>query len=90
MGYLFHRFAARYHHLSEPQRSSMYALLLADFIWVLILVPTHPFVTSGGFPDSSSVKSLPATQEPQETQVPSPEREEPLGEEMATCSTILA
>ena len=36
------------------------------------------------------VKNLPAMQETQETRVPSPGREGPLEEELATCSSILA
>ena len=41
-------------------------------------------------PGGSVVKSLPAMQEPQETQVRSLGWEEPLEEEMATHSSILA
>ena len=41
-------------------------------------------------PGGTVVKNLPALQEPQETQVPSPGREDPLVEEMATPSSILA
>ena len=36
------------------------------------------------------VKNLPAMQETQETRVPSPGQEDPLEEEMATHSSILA
>ena len=43
-----------------------------------------------GLPGGSVVKSLPAMQEPQETQVRSLGWEEPLEEEMATHSSILA
>ena len=44
-----------------------------------------------GFLDSSRGKNpLPATQEAQETQVPSPGGEDPLEEEVATHSSILA
>ena len=44
-----------------------------------------------GFLDSSRVKNpLPATQEAQETQVPSPGGEDPLEEEVATHSSIPA
>jgi hypothetical protein len=42
-----------------------------------------------GFP-SGSVKNLPAMQEPQETQVQSLGWKDPLGEKMATHSSILA
>ena len=42
-----------------------------------------------GFPDGSVVKNLPAMQEPQETWVWSLGWEDPLGEEMATHSSIL-
>ena len=43
-----------------------------------------------GFPDSSAVKNPPAVQETQETQVQSLGREDPLEEEMAIHSSILA
>ena len=43
-----------------------------------------------GFPSGSVVKNPPAMQEPQETQVQSLDGEDPLEEEMATCSSILA
>ena len=43
-----------------------------------------------GFPSGSVVKNPPAMQEPQETQVQSLDGENPLEEEMATCSSILA
>ena len=43
-----------------------------------------------GLPGGSVVKSLPGMQEPQETQVRSLGWEEPLEEEMATHSSILA
>ena len=43
-----------------------------------------------GFPSGSAVKSLPASQEPQETWVPSLGWEDALGEGMATHSSILA
>ena len=43
-----------------------------------------------GFPGGSVVKNLPATQELQETQVRSLGWEDPLEEDMATHSTILA
>ena len=45
---------------------------------------------SNGFPDDSVVKNLPAKQETQETQVRSLGWEDPLKEEMATHSSILA
>ena len=44
----------------------------------------------GSFPGVSSVKNLPAVQEPQETWVQSLYREDPLEEGMATHSSILA
>ena len=44
----------------------------------------------GGFPSGSAVKILPAMQETQETQVLSLDLEDPLKEEMATQSSILA
>ena len=43
-----------------------------------------------GFPGGSVVKNPPATLEPQETQVRSLGREDPLEEDMATHSSILA
>ena len=43
-----------------------------------------------GFPGGSGVKNLPAVQELQETWVRSPGREDPLEEDMATHSSILA
>ena len=43
-----------------------------------------------GFPDGSLVKNLPAMQEMWETQVGSLGQEDPLEEEMATYSSILA
>ena len=47
-------------------------------------------VTHLGFPGDSAVKNLPAMQEPQEIRVRSLGREDPLGEGMATLSSILA
>ena len=44
----------------------------------------------GGFPNGSAIKILPAMQETQETQVQSLDWEDPLKEEMATHSSILA
>ena len=44
----------------------------------------------GGFPGGSAVKNLPAMQEPQETRVRSPGREDPLKESVATPFSILA
>ena len=44
----------------------------------------------GGFPSGSAVKNLPAVQQTQETWVPSLGQEDPLEEEMATHSSILA
>ena len=41
-------------------------------------------------PMAQAVKNLPAMQETQETRVQSLGREDPLEEEMATCSSILA
>ena len=43
-----------------------------------------------GFPGGSAVKNLPAVQEPQEMRVQSLGQEDPLGEGMATHSSILA
>ena len=43
-----------------------------------------------GFPGGSGVKNPPAIQEMQETQVLSPDQEDPLEEGMATHSSILA
>ena len=43
-----------------------------------------------GFPGGAVVKNLPAVQEAQETHVQSLGREDPLEEEMATHSRILA
>ena len=45
---------------------------------------------SEGFPSGSTVKNLPAMQEMQETQVRCLGPEDPLEEEMATHSSILA
>ena len=42
------------------------------------------------FPDGSGVKNLPAMQETQETQISSLGQEDPLEEEMAHQSSILA
>ena len=50
-------------------------------------------LTLQGFSDDSEVNNLPAVQETQETQkaqVSSLGRKDPLEEEMATCSSILA
>ena len=62
-----------------------------------ILVILLEYVTLGksqqpneGFPGGSSVKNLPAMQEPQETWVQSLGRENPVEEGMATHSSILA
>lgn len=41
-------------------------------------------------PGGSTAKNLPATQETQETQVQSLYQKDPLDEEVATCSNILA
>ena len=49
-----------------------------------------PTVNSMGFSSGSAVKNLSAMPEPQETWVPSLSREDPLEEEMATHSSILA
>ena len=43
-----------------------------------------------GFPSGSAVKNSPARQEPQETQVPSLSRQDPLEREMAAHSSTLA
>ena len=47
-------------------------------------------IISEGFPHGPVVKNLPAVQEILETQVQSPAWEDPLEEEMATHSSILA
>ena len=47
-------------------------------------------MVSWGFPDGAMVKNPPAKQEMQEMQVQSLVQEDPLGEEMATRSSILA
>ena len=43
-----------------------------------------------GFHNGSAVKNLPAMQETQDMQVRSPGQEDPLEEEMATHSSVLA
>ena len=43
-----------------------------------------------GFPDDSAIKNSPAMQEIQDTQVQSLGQEDPLEEEMATHSSVLA
>ena len=48
------------------------------------------YVLLWGFPDGSAVKNLPAVQETQETWVRTLSQEDPLEEEMATYSSILA
>ena len=48
------------------------------------------YLYNWGFPSDSLVKNLPAIQEMQETLVWSLGQEDPLEEEMATCSSILA
>ena len=50
----------------------------------------HIFNERTSFPDGSAVKNPPAMQETQETWVPSLGQEDPLEEEMATHSSILA
>ena len=47
-------------------------------------------LTLQGFSDGSAVKNLPAVQETQKTRIPSLGWEDPLEEEMATHSSILA
>ena len=47
-------------------------------------------LSTKGFPSGSAVKNLPALQKMQETWAQSLGREEPLGEDMATPSGILA
>ena len=47
-------------------------------------------ITTGGFPCGSGVKNLPAMPETQEIQIQSLGWEDPLEEEMATHSSILA
>ena len=54
-------------------------------IWYSTIVPM-----GGGFPSDSAVKNPPVMQEPQETQIPALGLEDPLEEEMATHSSILA
>ena len=68
---------------------------ITDVINDFIISPSHQSCevgTSGeqGFPTGSAVKNLPAVQEMRETWVQSLGREDPLGEEMATHSSILA
>ena len=61
--------------------------------WVSREVPGSVFIDdhySWGVPDGSMVKNLPITQEMQETQLQSLCWEDPLEEEMATPSKILA
>ena len=69
-------------------------LLLSHFSHVRLCVTpwtaAHQAPLSLGFPRSSVVKTLPAKQEWQETQVPSLGQEDPLKEGMATHSSILA
>ena len=48
------------------------------------------YIQNSGFPGSSMVNSLPAIKETQETRVQTLVREDPLEEEMATQSSILA
>ena len=55
-----------------------------------MLVNNPKYERTMSFPDSTVVKSPPAVQETQETQVQSLGREAPLEEEMTTHSSILA
>ena len=55
-------------------------------IWYSTIVP----MGGGFFPSDSEVKNPPVIQEPQETQIPALGLEDPLEEEMATHSSILA
>ena len=57
------------------------------YVCVCVCVYTHMFM---GFPGGSVVKNLPAMQETQETRVRSLCQEDPLGEGMATHSSIIA
>ena len=49
-----------------------------------------PWTVDGGFPSGSAVKNLPAMQETEETWVQTVGQKDPLEEEMATHSSILA
>ena len=68
---------------SEPSYTGAYigTTILESWLYPLILV---------GFPGGSGGKTLPAMQEPQETQIKSLGWEDPLEEGMATHSSILA
>ena len=52
--------------------------------------PSHHYGCTQGFPNSSVVKNLPAMQETEEMLVQSLDWEDPLEEEMADHSSILA
>ena len=56
-------------------------------VFTNVILSLHPYDV--GFTSGSVVKNPPAMQEPQETQVQSLDGEDPLEEEMATCSSIL-
>ena len=58
--------------------------------WLPTFAFSIPYKEKGGFPGGSGVKNTPEIQEPQETQVWSLVREDPLEEAMATHSSILA
>ena len=49
-----------------------------------------PWTIDGGFPSGSAIKNLPAMQETEETWVQTVGWEDPLEEEMATHSSVLA
>ena len=70
------------HSLSSFFPSSFLPLLLL-FLIIIIIINS----SSGGFPGGSVIKNLPAMQK---TQVQSLCREDPLEDEMATHSSILA
>ena len=60
-----------------------------DFILASECIALHSAAVQG-FPSGPAVKNLPAMQETQETWIRSPGWEDPLEEEMATHSSILA
>ena len=64
-------------------------LMNISFVCIIFLIKRNLSYIIG-FPDGSAVKNLPAMQETWETWVQSLGREDPLEEEMATYSKILA
>ena len=73
---------------SEPIVPTVVYLKWSAWNWMQQVNPTH--INLLGFPGGSVVKNSPAMQEMQETWVWSLGREDPLEEEMATYSSILA